>query len=481
MSSAHPQAASVLYARMPWLFDSAAAESPWSLVVRSLAHVAMHAKDDTAAEQGAEEAMRLLHAHVKVWEPATLAAAVAAAQASLFAGDLVPCVHRGEAVQLPPAVLARLLSRFQTYLPSLWTLLVAEYSALGADTLRALLECLLVLLHVPDLDVIRTGVVALHQMSVVVAGNGGAELDQAGWDAIVQMLQKASSMDTVGALPLALRIETVILVQQRLAQLLQHCERSMPPQTHLALLATLQASVDRAAEASSSAESAAMHGNIEPEAQAHAAPAHAGRANGRLASTAHSGSPVHAGNGRASGDTSPPPQPDSGASSAAEQCCNGMRHDRQPNLAHARLCFRRQQNHGGELAVQLYLAALRMFKASAARTSALAEPREAAVDAHNALQAFSQTILCGCAASCSPSGGDQAQWCAWSAHENAPVLCAVLHALRELQLAQHSKCDSQLMGILTGLMRCGRPDVRATVADVMESVVWPQLQGVLAA
>ena len=61
----------------------------------------------------------------------------------------------GECVSLDPKSLERLLGRFQTYLPSLWTLLVAEYSSVGVETLCMLLDSLLALLHVDSMEAVQ--------------------------------------------------------------------------------------------------------------------------------------------------------------------------------------------------------------------------------------------------------------------------------------------------------------------------------------
>lgn len=146
----------LLLPSQPWLAplqDSSA--TPWSVIVHAYALIATRATNDAVAEQGVEEAMRLLHKCSGSWSPATLKASLVAVHRALFAGNLVPAVRGGECVRLDAKSLQRLLGRFQTYLPSLWTLLVAEYSSVGVETLCMLLDSLLALLHVDSMEAVQ--------------------------------------------------------------------------------------------------------------------------------------------------------------------------------------------------------------------------------------------------------------------------------------------------------------------------------------
>lgn len=497
-----PAPTSALRSRMLWLFAPHAADCPWALVVRTLAHVALHASNDAVAEQGVEEAMRLLHKHVQFWDGETLASVVAAAHASLFAGELVPCVHEGAPVVLNPRDLERLLGRFHTYLPSLWTLLIAEYGALGAPTLRRLLDSLLVLLHVERMDVVRAGVAALHQMSIVVAGNGGAELDHAGWTAFADMLQRACSMDTVTALPAQQRYQTVQLVQRSIAQILQHCGRCMPPEVHLDVLGVLQASVQRAASACSdgsalealwrdvrSADSGAdERGAREAVHHGHDGHAHVGM-HTVLTSAAQHDMPVasRAHDLAAAGNT---------ANIASAGVGNGVAgHDRPvnvtscaPAMQRAMCLLREQQNHGGTLLVKAYRSTIELFRESAARHTALVEARDCTATAQGRMVKFSHQVVDACLACCQQrdaeseygtSVAERREACAWSPIDNAPVLCAVLRALAAQQGGGKQGWASDMMPSLCVLMRSGDGDVRDVIADIFDSVVWPQLENAL--
>jgi hypothetical protein len=222
---------------MPWLFQPGAAEQPWPLVVRAHAHIALCARNDVVAEEAVEEAMRTLHRHVGWWDAPTFVATLCCVHETLFAGAHLACVHAAQPVPLHGVSLARLLSRFQTYLPSLWTLLVAEYGTLGAEGFRKLLDSLLVLLHVPSMDAVAAGVTALHQLGVVLAGQGAAELDAPGWAVLACTLRDACSLDTVTALPTAQRYETVICAQRLSVEMVSHCGLCMPPPVHLEVCA----------------------------------------------------------------------------------------------------------------------------------------------------------------------------------------------------------------------------------------------------
>jgi hypothetical protein len=146
----------ILLPSQPWLAPlQDSSRTPWSGVVHAYALIATHASNDAVAEQGVEEAMRLLHKCSTSWAPATLQASLVAVHKALFAGNLVPAVKGGECVRLEPKALERLLGRFQTYLPSLWTLLVAEYSSVGGETLCMLLDSLLALLHVDSMEAVQ--------------------------------------------------------------------------------------------------------------------------------------------------------------------------------------------------------------------------------------------------------------------------------------------------------------------------------------
>lgn len=146
----------LLLPSQPWLAPlQEASTTPWSGIVHAYALIATRASNDAVAEQGVEEAMRLLHKCSGSWAPSTLQASLVAVHKALFAGNLVPAVRGGECVRLDAKSLQRLLGRFQTYLPSLWTLLVAEYSSVGVETLCMLLDSLLALLHVDSMEAVQ--------------------------------------------------------------------------------------------------------------------------------------------------------------------------------------------------------------------------------------------------------------------------------------------------------------------------------------
>jgi hypothetical protein len=224
-----------LKGRMPWLFEPGAAEQPWPLVVHAYAHIALCARNDVVAEQAVEEAMRTLHRHVGWWDATTLVATLSCVHETLFAGSHVSCMSSGQPVPLSGVELSRLLSRFQTYLPSLWTLVIAEYGTLGVRGFQKILESPLVLMHLPSVDAMASGVTALHQLGVVLAGQGAAALDEAGWAALAATLRAACSLDSVAVLPAAQRFETVICAQRLSVEMVSHSGRCMPSSVRLAV------------------------------------------------------------------------------------------------------------------------------------------------------------------------------------------------------------------------------------------------------
>lgn len=397
------------------------------------AHVAVCAENNTVAEQGAEEAMRTLHKHAGSWDAPTLVAAFARVHEMLFAGDCVPAVAAGEPVVLAPSALARLLGRVQEYLPSLWTLIVAEYSALGDASLSRLLRSLLVLLHVDDGTAVASGVAALHQMSIVVAGKGGAELDQAGWAALEAMLSRAMSLDTVPALPPARRYDVVARVQLSAAQILQHCGSCMPPDVHLKVLAAMDASVQRAADA------------------------------------AHSGSDIAQ---LAAQICTAAPQAASRQNGAREHGCGGGAAPCAKCRAAALGLLWKQQNHGGRLLVKAYLSTMEVFQASAARHPTLVEARACTAEAQARLQATCAQVLDECLSNKAADGAVRR----WDVVENSTVVVTVLKALAT-QAQVHKAWVRHMMPSLCALMRLGDRTVREAIADIFDSVVWPEADG----
>jgi hypothetical protein len=65
----------------------------------------------------------------------------------------------------------------------------------------------------------------------------------------------------------------------------------------------------------------------------------------------------------------------------------------------------------------------------------------------------------------------------WSVKENAAVVCAGLKALSKQ--GGGSDWVQELMPALCALMRCGDRAVRDSIADILESVVWPRLEHAL--
>jgi hypothetical protein len=65
----------------------------------------------------------------------------------------------------------------------------------------------------------------------------------------------------------------------------------------------------------------------------------------------------------------------------------------------------------------------------------------------------------------------------WSVRENSAVVCLALRVLMEH--AKGSDWVQQLMPSLCVLMKCGDRTVRGSIADVLESVVWPRLEHAL--
>lgn len=476
----------LLLASEPWLEPlQATTTAPWAGIVHAYALIATHASHDAVADQGVEEAMRLLHKFSASWAPETLQDALKAVHEALFAGHLVPAARQGQSVHLPPQVLSRLLNRFQTYLPSLWTLLVAEYGALGAPTLRMLLGSLLALLHVDSVDAVRAGVAALHQMSVVLGGAGGAELDAPGWQALADLLRDACAMDRVVAVALPQRRTTVVMVQRSLVQILTHCGRCMPPAVHLELLAVLQESVDRAAEANAEAARELEHrrtlaagcreiehapGSVRDGAspQAHgSAPSvcvHGSESSIREDSThlngAHDG---HASNGctvQAEGDRSGT----EGAMIGRDLC------DWQHQMP-----WLEQQNEGGQLLVKAYLRTIDEFRESAARLPTLVEAAECAEEAQERLTMLCASVLRSSCASCEAPDGAEDVGALWSLRRNGPVLCALLQALQ--CRGTEEAWAKVLLPRLPMLIRCDDVRVRVGVAGVYENVLGPRVLG----
>jgi hypothetical protein len=465
-----------LIRHMPWLTALAAEPDPWATLVLAHAEIALHAQNDQVAEQGAEEALRMLHKYAAAWAPASLVAAFTCAHRALFLGDLVGADGGGRAAQLVPARLERTLARVRLYLPSLWTLLVTEYGTLGAPALTQLLDTLLCLLRVDSMEAVDVGVSALHQMSIVLGGQGGAELDAAGWDALVDMLNSACSMDTARGVALRQGLQTVVMVQRSIAQILQHCGRGMPPGAHLRLLRVLRESVDRAC--------AALHPDVAAAGGANGA---AHRAEDALASptgareiNGHAGQP----NGR----YVPPGHP---STSKAQRPLAGVESDIQTRhgnadagtgslsvpstpperqtVADLRL---EQQNQGGRLLVKAYSATVAEFRASAQRHASLVEAAGCAAQAEEALMAICRAVVASCGAVC--RGAAQTAGTPWSAEANGEVLSVALRAL-----VQQPGGRGAVLPELCWLIRCDGPGVREEVAKVYDDIVFPQVLATL--
>jgi hypothetical protein len=165
----------------------------------------------------------------------------------------------------------------------------------------------------------------------------------------------------------------------------------------------------------------------------------------------------------------------------AVSAVNGAGHERHADgvcMQHAVKLLRRQQNHGGEQLVKAYLSTVAAFQASAARHAALVEARDCTATAQGRLAAFCHRIVLASLQSCQDNGTKQGLH-EWSAVENSPVLCAALGALASQQAGSQAKWAQDMMPALCGLMRCSDSAVREAVADILDGVVWPQLQGAL--
>lgn len=487
VSSVQP-ALDLLFAVEPWLEPlQATAATPWANVVHAYALIATRASHDAVADQGVEEAMRLLHKFSAPWAPETLQDALKAVHEALFAGDLVPAARQGLSVHLPPQALGRLLSRFQTYLPSLWTLLIAEYGALGASTLSMLLESLLALLHVDSVEAVRAGVAALHQMSVVLGGAGGAELDAPGWQALADMLRNACAMDQVEAVGLPQRQMTVVMVQRTLVQILTHCGRCMPPAMHLELLAVLQDSVDRAARANADTERELAHRQMLAAGcrEIEQAPV----------STSVGGSPVaeqdsvasvcvHESDGSVKEDSTrlngahDAHTPNGGIVNSVASVRGGKEgvgmYGRSDEWRH-QMPWLEQQNEGGQLLVKAYLQTIDEFRKSAARLPTLVEAKECSEEAQERLATLCASILRSACESCGSHVGRDDVGVSWSLRRNGPVVCALLQALQ--RRGTEEAWAKVLLPRLPMLIRCDDVRVRVGVAGVYENVLGPRVFG----
>lgn len=467
----------VLLASQPWLGPlQATSATPWAGIVHAYALIATHATHDAVSDQGVEEAMRLLHKFSVSWAPETLRGAMTAVHEALFAGDLVPAARQGLSVRLSPQVLSRLLNRFQTYLPSLWTLLIAEYGSLGAPTLRTLLGSLLALLHVDSADAVRAGVAALHQMSVVLGGAGGAELDVPGWQALADMLRDACAMDQVVAVSLPQRQMTVVMVQRSLVQILGHCGRCMPPSVHLELLAVLQASVDRAAEANADADRDWQHrqtlaaGCREIERAPGVTEARRdSMASVRMHGDGDSDNGVH-GSGVWEEDGN---NGHAGRRGSGKKDTEAVGEDSDAWRQH--MPWLEQQNEGGQLLVKAYLRTMDVFQESAARRPTLVEAAACSEEADERLTTLCASILRSACASCGSLDTGEDVGALWSLRRNGPVLCALLQALQ--RRGTEEAWAKVLLPRLPMLIRCDDVRVRSAVAGVYETVLGPRVLG----
>lgn len=484
-SSAVQLALDLLLASEPWLEPlQATAATPWASIVHAYALIATHASHDAVSDQGVEEAMRLMHKFSVSWAPETLRGAMTAVHEALFAGDLVPAVRQGQSVRLTPQVLSRLLNRFQTYLPSLWTLLIAEYSALGAPTLRTLLGSLLALLHVDSADAVRAGVAALHQMSVVLGGAGGAELDAPGWQALAEMLRDACAMDQVVAVPLPQRQMTVVMVQRSLVQILMHCGRCMPPSVHLDLLTVLQDSVDRAAEANADADHDWLHRQKLAAGCREIEPAPGSTRNDQCAEARRdSMGSVCMHDGKSEVDAQSDPVVEErrtnghagGVGTGAE---TGQEHGDaggEDSDAWRHMPWLEQQNEGGQLLVKAYLQTIDVFQESAARLPTLVEAAACSEEAQERLTTLCASILRSACTTCGAVEARDDVGALWSLRRNGPVVCTLLQALQ--RRGTDEAWAKVLLPRLPMLIRCDDVRVRAGVAGVYENVLGPRVLG----
>ena len=358
------------------------------------------------------------------------------------------------------------------------------------------------------------GVAALHQMSVVLASTGGAELDTSGWQGLTDMLRGACEMDTVTAVPLQQRRETVVMVQRSVSQILSHCGRCMPPSFHLQLLQIVQDSVLRAAAANREAmeckaaslrseaalpvvDQACQEASMHDDPGLHAAvpePPAAPLAVGHDAAAVAAAAEPSRGAGK-DGMSSPVADaqlqidaalsPHNGATNGvAQQAGYGEQTETSYRAPAGRaapsgcdggtLLWLEQQNEGGQLLIKSYFLTIDLFKQSAARSSTLVEAAECAAEAEQRFTALCTEIVGAVCSAHSIAGGKEPEKAVdWSTRHNAPVLCALLHAVR--MRGGDDAWAQVVMPQLPLLIRSGDPSVCAAVASVYEHVVGPKL------
>lgn len=334
----------------------------------------------------------------------------------------------------------------------------------------------------------QVGVAALHQMSVVLASTGAAELDTAGWQGLTDMLSVACSMDQVTAVPLEQRRETVVMVQRSISQILSQCGVCMPPSFHLQLLQIVQESVLRAAAANRvvlESREEAMRAQAAPPVADHLSNGQGPQSKDSVDTAVQYkdmrqnvvavSSPL--------ADAKVQIEPAASAQTATE---NGVRHNSSgddhspascgmvPGADDFTLTWLDQQNEGGKLLVKSYLVTIDLFKQSAARSRTLVEAAECAAEAEKRFAALcSEVVTAMCSAHSNGAAQEPAVAVEWNTKHNAPVLCALLRAVRKRGVEE--AWAKVVMPYLPLLIRSADNSVRTAVAAVYEHVVGPQL------
>lgn len=348
----------------------------------------------------------------------------------------------------------------------------------------------------------QVGVAALHQMSVVLASNGGAELDAEGWQGLTDMLGGACGMDCVTAVPLQQRRETVVMAQRSVSQILSHCGRCMPPSFHLQLLHIVQESVLRAAAANREAweqSQASLESQpatpaadqLEPHTHDRQEQSYEGVAL-QPEDPVQPAAAMQDADGKGSmKDSMSSPLADAQvqiepAVSAQISAENGVENRHDGLLDHgdathgvasgvddAALTWLDQQNEGGKLLVKSYLLTIDLFKQSAARSSTLVEAAECAAEAEKRLAALCTKIVAAVCTHGNENGKQPQNAADWSTRYNAPVVCALLRGVRKR--GGDEEWAKVVMPHLPLLIRSGDASVRTAVASVYEHVVGPKL------
>lgn len=343
----------------------------------------------------------------------------------------------------------------------------------------------------------QVGVAALHQMSVVLASTGGAELDTSGWQGLTDMLHGACGMDTVAAVPLQQRQETVVMVQRSVSQILSHCGRCMPPCFHLQLLQIVQESVLRAAAANREVAAAVIVDQLDTSTPGDSGPqpevseppsdlpagaqldAQGAAESGKGSVKDGVSSPL----ADAQVQIEPAVSPHNGAENGVGNQPGCVEHgdERSDTLSGGAavhgggaITWLDQQNEGGKLLIKSYLLTIDLFKQSAARSPTLVEAAECAAEAEQRFTALCNEIIAAVRSSHSIAGSTEPEKPVdWSTRYNAPVLCALLRAVRKR--GGDESWAKVVMPHLPLLIRSGDPSVCTAVAAVYEHVVGPKL------